>query len=120
MQHKQSSGSFGSFVLGFLLGTGLGAVVALLKAPQSGDETRRQLQRAADEFRREADSVVATTKSHLQEAKEQLGQHAAAIKAESEAAIEEAKKVLAEGARDVEQEAKEGARKVRQKAKSEA
>jgi gas vesicle protein len=118
MSQQRNQGNVGSFVLGFLVGAGIGATVALLKAPQSGEETRRRLQRTAEELRKEADSVLSTTKAHVQEAKEELSQHAAEIKAESQAAVKETKKVLAEGAQDVKEEAREGAQDVRQTAKS--
>jgi gas vesicle protein len=114
MSHHENQGSFKSFVLGFLLGAGFATTAALLKAPQSGEETRRQLQRTAKEMQREADSVVSTAKAHLQEAKDELAQHAAEIKAESEAAVRETKKVLTEGAKDVQQEAQESAADVHQ------
>lgn len=114
MAQKKYQGSAGSFVLGFLMGTGIGAIVALLKAPQSGEETRRKLQRATQEFRTEADRVVATTKEQLQQAKDELSQHAAEIRAETETALQKTKKVLQEGAEDVQQEAEEGAADVHQ------
>jgi gas vesicle protein len=47
---EQSSGNFGSFVIGVAIGAGL----ALLLAPQSGDETRRRLRRSARRVKRVA------------------------------------------------------------------
>lgn len=38
-------------VVWFLTGAAIGAAVALLYAPQSGEETRRQLRKSADEGR---------------------------------------------------------------------
>jgi gas vesicle protein len=118
MTHQEKQGNFGAFVLGLLVGASIGAAAALLNAPRSGEETRKQLQRAADELRKEADSVVSTAKVHVQEAKDELARHATEIRAETEAAVQETKKVLAEGAKDVKQEAAEGAGEVRQAAKS--
>ena len=43
--------SFGSFLVGFLVGGIAGAVVALLYAPQSGDETRVQIKDKAIELK---------------------------------------------------------------------
>lgn len=42
---------FGSFLVGFLVGGIAGAVVALLYAPQSGDETRVQIKDKAIELK---------------------------------------------------------------------
>lgn len=109
MTEKGYQGSVGSFVLGFLVGAGVGATMALLKAPQSGEETRRKLQHAAQEFRTEADRVVATTKDQMQQAKDELAQHAAEIRAETETALQKTRKALQKGAEDVEQEIEEGA-----------
>ena len=43
----RDSGSFASFAAGLMLGAALGAGVALLLAPQTGDEARRLLGRRA-------------------------------------------------------------------------
>lgn len=50
---EEGPGAF-SFVAGILLGTVLGASLALLAAPQSGKRTRRQLRRAVDGVRTSA------------------------------------------------------------------
>lgn len=44
--HEEQSGSnnFGSFAAGIALGAMLGSVVTLLTAPQSGEQTRRELE----------------------------------------------------------------------------
>ena len=42
---------FGSFLVGFLVGGIAGAVVALLYAPQSGEETRGQIKEKAIELK---------------------------------------------------------------------
>lgn len=47
---EQSSGSFGSFIVGIAIGAG----VALLFAPDSGDATRRRLRRSARRVKRVA------------------------------------------------------------------
>jgi gas vesicle protein len=47
---EQHSGSFGSFLIGIALGAGL----ALLMAPDSGNETRRRLRRSARKVKRAA------------------------------------------------------------------
>ena len=52
---SNNGGSFVSTLIGFLTGAALGAGFALLYAPQSGDETRKQIKEAADKA---ADEVV--------------------------------------------------------------
>lgn len=109
---RQGSGGFGSFMLGLVVGAGIGATWALLKAPRSGEETQRQLKRAAEELRKEADNVVSTAKTHVQQAQKELSEHAEQIRAETEAAIKETKQLLAEGAEAVEEDMRSGAAEV--------
>ncbi|MCK5220623.1 MAG: YtxH domain-containing protein [Candidatus Aminicenantes bacterium] len=45
---SDNGGSFASTLLGFLTGAALGAGFALLYAPQSGEDTRKQIKEAAD------------------------------------------------------------------------
>ena len=45
---SDNGGSFVSTLLGFLTGAALGAGFALLYAPQSGEDTRKQIKEAAD------------------------------------------------------------------------
>lgn len=51
-RHSQDSGDAGVFVLGAILGVVIGIAAALWYAPQSGEETRREIERAAEEARR--------------------------------------------------------------------
>ena len=47
---KQKSGGSGSFVTGLLIGSALGALAALLYAPQGGDQTRGLIKQKTDEY----------------------------------------------------------------------
>jgi len=47
----RSGGDFGSFFSGFLMGGIIGAAVALLMAPQSGEETRKLIRERGIELR---------------------------------------------------------------------
>jgi gas vesicle protein len=51
-RHSQDGGDAGVFVLGAILGVVVGVVAALWYAPQSGEETRHEIERAAEETRR--------------------------------------------------------------------
>ncbi|HEV2425436.1 MAG TPA: YtxH domain-containing protein [Terriglobia bacterium] len=78
-----SDNNGGSKVVYFLAGLGIGAIVALLVAPQSGEETRDYLSRKADEsreyvsgrgreLRRQAEGLVDKAKDMVTQQKEQL------------------------------------------------
>jgi len=50
--------NFGSFLSGFIVGGLTGAIVALLLAPQSGEETRKQIKEKSIEMRDQASTYV--------------------------------------------------------------
>ncbi len=54
MRHHHSEGSAGSLLSGILIGALVGAGVALLFAPQAGEDTRRDLSRRARSVRDDA------------------------------------------------------------------
>jgi gas vesicle protein len=58
---------FGAFLVGFLVGALSGAVVALLFAPQSGEETRALIGERSIELR---DKAVVTSKQAAAQARE--------------------------------------------------
>lgn len=64
---------FGAFLVGFVVGGLTGAVVALLFAPQSGEETRTVIKEKSIELRdkaaKEAEAVLAKAESLTSEAK---------------------------------------------------
>lgn len=68
-----------SFFTGLLLGTIIGAVLALLFAPQPGEKTREQLRSRVDEF-------VSLGKSAWEEGKEAASQKRDELKARFEQA----------------------------------
>ena len=80
---SENNGSFASNAGWFLAGLGIGAVIALLFAPASGDEARDYLGRKADEgreyvtargreVRRQAEELVEKAKELVTQQKEQL------------------------------------------------
>jgi gas vesicle protein len=60
--------NFGSFLVGFLVGGIAGAVVALLYAPQSGEETRGQIKEKAIELKDKTTVVLDETYHKAEEA----------------------------------------------------
>ena len=80
---SENNNSFGTNLGCFLAGLGIGAIVALLFAPASGDEARDYLGRKADEgreyvsargreVRRQAEELVEKAKELVTQQKEQL------------------------------------------------
>jgi len=80
---SEENNNFGSKVAWFLAGLGIGASIALLFAPASGDEARDFLGRKADEsreyvtargreVRRQAEELVEKAKGIVTQQKEQL------------------------------------------------
>ena len=57
---ERRSGGAGSGIALFLLGAAVGAGVALLFAPQSGEDTRAQLRRGARKMKRKARDLAET------------------------------------------------------------
>ncbi|MEM9774626.1 MAG: YtxH domain-containing protein [Chloroflexota bacterium] len=50
-ERENSESSFGAFLAGFIIGGLVGAAVALVLAPQSGEDTRTQLAERSAEWR---------------------------------------------------------------------
>ena len=61
-----------NFLTGMLLGGVAGAVTALLFAPQSGEETRQQIQQKAAELRDQTTATVENTVAQVQSKASQL------------------------------------------------
>lgn len=64
---REQGGGFLSFVQGLLLGGLIGAAVGILKAPQSGDETRAMLRARTDEARNELEQSVLEARLRAEE-----------------------------------------------------
>jgi gas vesicle protein len=58
MGQEERGFSTGSVLLAFFLGGLVGAGIALLTAPKSGQETREQIKRLADEAKQKADVYI--------------------------------------------------------------
>ena len=57
MSDHHDNGSFGRVTSAFLVGGALGAIMALLYAPRSGEETREELRKAYDRSRSKAEDL---------------------------------------------------------------
>ena len=59
---KEEGYGSGSLLLSFLLGGVVGAGLALLLAPQSGQETRRKIKELADDIKEKTDEYIGEAK----------------------------------------------------------
>jgi gas vesicle protein len=64
---EQNNGTVKGFIIGLLAGGAIGAVLALLYAPKSGKELRRDLTEGAEEILGEAEHAVAAARSRASE-----------------------------------------------------
>jgi gas vesicle protein len=89
---------FGSFLVGFVVGGLTGAVVALLFAPQSGEETRTVIKEKGIELRdkasQTADEALASAQAAAADAKVRYDQLAAEVKSRSQEVVASAKKAV--------------------------
>lgn len=69
---RERDGGFGSFILGALVGAGL----ALLLAPQTGEETQEEIKKQARRFRSQAEERVRAAQEDLES---RLGQARAGV-----------------------------------------
>jgi len=65
MRDDESGFNAGSVMLSFLLGSVVGAGVALLLAPKSGEETRRQIRDLAEEAKDKAGGYIGQAKAKM-------------------------------------------------------
>ena len=84
---RDRDGGFGSFVLGALVGAGL----ALLLAPQSGEETQEEIKKQARRFRVHAEERVRAAQEELRDAVESGRQAAREARADLERRLEQSK-----------------------------
>jgi gas vesicle protein len=68
---KEQDGNFGAYVSGFLLGGLVGAAVALLLAPQTGEETRALIGEKAIELKDQVDQKASETLTRAEQIAEE-------------------------------------------------
>ncbi len=92
MHHHEEGFGVGAILLSFLLGSMVGAGLALLVAPQTGVETRRKIRDLADDISDRAHEYMEHTKSKMSSSidkgKEMLEAKKAAVTAAFEAGKE--------------------------------
>jgi gas vesicle protein len=90
---RERDGGLGSFVLGALVGAGL----ALLLAPQSGEETQEDIKKQARRFRAQAEERVRAAQEELRGAVESGRQAAQEARADLESRLEQSKAAYRSG-----------------------
>ena len=106
-----SSGEFGAFFSGILIGGLVGAATALLLAPQSGEETRKQLSKSVgdirdtaqdslEDARERAEATIADARRRAERIVEEARERAETIANEAKTHIETAEKGLEESTGD--------------------
>ncbi|MEN6299414.1 MAG: YtxH domain-containing protein, partial [Anaerolineaceae bacterium] len=81
---SEQDNDFGTFVTGFLIGGLIGAAVALLYAPQSGEETRTIIKEKSIELKDKTTETAEEARLRAEKALEEA-------RARAEAAIQEAR-----------------------------
>src|SRR6185295_18241611 len=65
-RHQKDGGDAGLFVVGAVLGGLLGAIAAFWFAPQSGEQTRREIQERGEELRDEIEHVTTEARHKIE------------------------------------------------------
>lgn len=79
----------GGYLTAFALGAAIGAGLALLYAPRSGEETRKILAKRAEDLKDRAEHTLEDAKDYIRHKKDEI---AAAVEAGKEAMREEREK----------------------------
>ena len=85
-----NGGETGAFLAGFILGGLVGAAVAMIMAPASGEETRRQIRERGIELRDRAEDAAEEARKRAEEAAMEARKRAAAQKRDDLSAEPEA------------------------------
>ncbi len=72
MATNDTRSGLGSFISGLLLGGLVGAAIAILNAPQSGEQTIAQLKDKSDQIRKELERAATDTRQQAEELLERL------------------------------------------------
>ena len=81
----------GSFLTGAILGALVGAGVALLYAPQTGEETRKQLKTKADEAKKKGLAMKKEALEKMEEVKDEAAEKVEEYKGKAQRAAKEFK-----------------------------
>ena len=99
---------FGAFLAGLVVGGAIGAILALLYAPQSGEETRARLREqsltlqerartSAEEARRRAEEAFKELQQRVEELSEVVQERLSEVKEQGTILLEETKRRIRKG-----------------------
>jgi len=89
------NGSGGSFFRGFMIGSLIGAAVALFTAPQSGERTREEIRQRGIELQKRAEATYARVQAELQSKLLDLRGRVDELSAKLDQALEQGAEALA-------------------------
>jgi gas vesicle protein len=107
------NGRSGSFFAGLLVGGLAGAAMALLTAPRSGEETRRQIRTKGVELRDTAEHTMDEAVATVKTAALDVSNRAEELRTQSQAALDEAQKQWTEASADIKKVALEAIEEMR-------
>lgn len=84
-------GEFGAFISGFVIGGLVGAAVALLLAPQSGEETRTMIRDRSIEIRDQVEQTAAEARTRAEQLAEEARMRAEDLQKRGQVVLEEQK-----------------------------
>ncbi len=108
---SRQESDFGAFLAGFFVGGLIGIGVAMLFAPQSGEETREQIYQRSieladvanqkvEEARAKAEKAIAEARTKAEEATQELQERVQELEARGKAALERQTQALEEAESD--------------------
>jgi gas vesicle protein len=100
---SENNTDFGTFLAGFLIGGLIGAAVALLYAPQSGEETRTIIKEKSIELKDKASETAEDARARAEKALEEAKARAEVAIQETRVRAEELARVTKEKAVDFQQ-----------------
>ena len=104
---NDKNGAFVVFLAGMLVGGFAGVIVTLFTAPQSGEETRKQVRTKSIELRDAAEQTMDETLTTLRTAADDMISRTEEFRAQSQAAMAEAQKQWEAAIKDIKEVALE-------------
>lgn len=104
---NDNNGGFGTFLGGFLMGGFVGAIIALLYAPRSGEVTREQLRSGGMILRDSAEQTTDEFLEALRATTKDLKSRTDELRVQSQAALDEAQKQWTQASKEIKQVASE-------------
>jgi len=89
---SDKNGDFGAFISGFVIGGLVGAAVALLFAPQSGEETRTLIHDKGIELKDHAEDLIDDTRARAEELAKEAKTKAEGLQKRGQELFDEQKK----------------------------